>query len=66
LKKKRKIPKDLFSRVRTIFGNKREANNWFHEPKPKLGGKTPYEVLVTERGRGRVERILDDISKDNK
>lgn len=62
MRKKRKIPKDLFNRVRLVFGNKRDANNWFHKPKRELGGKTPYEVLVTERGRGRVERILDNIN----
>jgi len=47
-----------------VFGDPAQAQDWLHQPRVQLGGRTPMEMLDTETGARRVEELLTQIEDD--
>jgi putative toxin-antitoxin system antitoxin component (TIGR02293 family) len=44
-----------------VFGDEQKATHWLSTPLPLLGNRAPADLLVTDDGIERVERILTRI-----
>ncbi|MSQ60579.1 MAG: DUF2384 domain-containing protein [Betaproteobacteria bacterium] len=51
----------IAAKCEEVFGSREKAVHWLHEPLIALGGKTPFERMLTETGAARVEDILVSI-----
>jgi putative toxin-antitoxin system antitoxin component (TIGR02293 family) len=44
-----------------VFGDEQKATHWLSTPLPLLGNRAPADLLVTDDGIERVQRILTRI-----
>jgi len=51
----------LYAQAASVFEDPEAAAEWFSEPIPALGGKTPLELCATEPGAREVEQTLGRI-----
>ncbi len=51
----------LVAEARRVFGSSTKAKHWLHYPRHQFGGKTPFEMTSSEKGRLAVEEILGQI-----
>ena len=42
----------------TVFGGKKPAEEWFASPAMALEHRVPFDVMLSEDGRGEVEALL--------
>lgn len=58
---------DRFSRVRDsaerLYESWERAQQWLNRPNPRLGGRTPVELLDTDNGEQKVEELLGQIGE---
>jgi uncharacterized protein (DUF2384 family) len=52
---------DLMTYAAYVLGSVEEAKEWFSEPHPLLGDRTPAEVARTPDGARRVRQLLDGL-----
>jgi putative toxin-antitoxin system antitoxin component (TIGR02293 family) len=46
-----------------IYESRERAQQWLNRPNPRLGGRTPVEVLDTGNGEQKVEELLGQIGE---
>ncbi len=52
----------VFSRAIELFeGDAEGAREWMMQPRPALGGPSPFEMARTEVGAGEVERLIHQL-----
>lgn len=49
------------ARSEAVFGDRAKAIRWMQTPCVALGGRTPFEKMITESGAARVEDVLAGI-----
>lgn len=55
------IPESLVTRAIKVFGTEAKARRWLNRAHPALDGLTPPEAAQSEKGRARVEQLLNRI-----
>ena len=53
----------IYSYAADVFDDEAKARDWFLEPNRALGGAKPFDLLDTQPGVERVERVLDRIEQ---
>ena len=49
----------LYIRAEEVLGSREKAMQWFHTPKNRLYGMTPFEIADTEPGSQAIRGLLD-------
>jgi putative toxin-antitoxin system antitoxin component (TIGR02293 family) len=57
-----KLPEELRTLARKVFGSDEKAAHWFASPVRALGAKTPLSQMATKTGARRVEQVLGRIA----
>jgi putative toxin-antitoxin system antitoxin component (TIGR02293 family) len=53
----------LLSQAETLYGSRERTLAWVRRPHPRLGGRTPLEMLKTDTGSRLVEELLVQIDE---
>jgi putative toxin-antitoxin system antitoxin component (TIGR02293 family) len=53
----------LLSQAESLYGSRDRALAWLRRPHPRLGGRTPLEMLKTDTGSRLVEELLVQIDE---
>ena len=53
----------LLSQAESVYGSRERALAWFRRSHPRLGGRTPLEMLKTDMGSRIVEDLLVQIDE---